>query len=89
MTLPKYSVVEMDRGYQSFKMFWEWTINTIFFVTRLRDWRNYVTVAENNLTWKDVQHIIKDGNELTEVESRSNIRYSSGVWQSIMQNRTG
>jgi len=34
MTLPEHSVVVMDRGYQSFRMFWEWNNRDIFFVTR-------------------------------------------------------
>lgn len=73
MTLPKDSVVVMDRGYQHFKMFWEWTKNNIFFVTRLKDGINYTTVAENDIP-EDAQHIMKD--ELIEpTESESKKEY--------------
>ena len=59
MTLPEHSVVVMDRGYQSFRMFWEWNNRDIFFVTRLKDKINYRSIEELELP-EGADHIIKD-----------------------------
>ena len=37
MPLPKGSIVAMDRGYNDYKLFSDWTKLGIFFVTRLKD----------------------------------------------------
>lgn len=71
MSLPKDSVVVMDRGYQSFKLFWEWTTSQIYFVTRLKETINYNIIAENDLPKEGAEHIMKDEIiEPTETESR-------------------
>lgn len=60
MPLPSHSVIVMDRGYQSFKMFWDWTQQDIFFVTRLKERINYTSLAENELTSEESGNILKD-----------------------------
>jgi hypothetical protein len=40
------SIVAMDRGYNDYKLFANWTENGIYFVTRLKDNADYIVVAE-------------------------------------------
>jgi IS4 transposase len=71
MTLPPHSVVVMDRGYQSFTQFHEWTKQDIFFVTRLKDKINYIGVEELALPDNTAGAILRDERiTLTEVDSR-------------------
>lgn len=70
MTLPTKSVVVMDRGYQSFRMFQEWTDRDIFFVTRFKEKINYRSCGERELPENRAGHILRDEViELTEEES--------------------
>jgi hypothetical protein len=39
-----YSIVAMDRGYNDYNLFADWTENHIFFVTRLKDNADYTVV---------------------------------------------
>ncbi len=71
MTLPKKSVVVMDRGYQSFRMFWEWANRDIYFVTRLKETINYRSLEERELPVDKQEHLLRDEIiELTEEDSR-------------------
>jgi hypothetical protein len=45
MTFPKGSIVAFDRGYYDFKMFHEWTVQGVYFVTRLK-WNAAYKVVE-------------------------------------------
>ena len=69
MSLPAHSVVVLDRGYQSFKMFWEWTQGDIFFVTRLKENIHYRSVEERELPAESAGHILKD--EIIELTEES------------------
>lgn len=60
MQVPSHSVIVMDRGYQSFKMFWDWTQQDIFFVTRLKEKINYVSIEEKELPSDTSGNILKD-----------------------------
>ncbi len=71
MTLPENSVVVIDRGYQSFKMFEQWNKRNIYFVTRLKDTIKYKSVKELDLPNGESEHILRDEIiELTEEDSR-------------------
>ena len=43
------SIVAMDRGYNDYKLFADWTENDIYFVTRLKDNADYTVVAEQQI----------------------------------------
>jgi len=49
MILPAHSVVVMDRGYQPFRLNWQWTERDIYFVTRLKETINYRSLEEREL----------------------------------------
>jgi IS4 transposase len=51
--LARGSIVAMDRGYNDYELFAEWTENGIFFVTRLKDNADYVVVSENDVAGKE------------------------------------
>jgi len=71
MPFPSHSVIVMDRGYQSFTMFWNWTQQDIFFVTRLKEKINYKSVEETELPSEEPGNILKDEIiELSEESSR-------------------
>jgi len=44
--LSPYSIVAMDRGYNDYSLFADWTENRIFFVTRLKDNADYTVIQE-------------------------------------------
>ena len=44
--LSPYSIVAMDRGYNDYRLYADWTKNHIFFVTRLKDNADYVVIKE-------------------------------------------
>jgi hypothetical protein len=44
--LSPYSIVAMDRGYNDYQLFADWTENHIFFVTRLKDNADYTVVEK-------------------------------------------
>ncbi len=60
MILPAHSVVVMDRGYQSFRMYWQWTERDIYFVTRLKETINYRSLGEKELPIDSAGNIMKD-----------------------------
>jgi len=60
MILPAHSVVVMDRGYQSFRMYWQWTERDIYFVTRLKDTIHYRSLEERELPGDSAENIMKD-----------------------------
>ena len=60
MILPAHSVVVMDRGYQSFRMYWQWTERDIYFVTRLKETINYRSLGEKDLPIDSTGNIMKD-----------------------------
>lgn len=71
MILPAHSVVVMDRGYQSFRLYKEWTEKDIYFVTRLKETINYLTLEERELPTDSAQNIMKDEIiELKEADSK-------------------
>jgi IS4 transposase len=43
------SIVAMDRGYNDYKLFANWTENGIHFVTRLKDNADYIVIAEQTV----------------------------------------
>ena len=49
LTLPKGSIVAMDRGYCDYKLFHEWTSQGVYFVTRQKDNAAYEVVEERKL----------------------------------------
>lgn len=51
--LARGSIVAMDRGYNDYELFAEWTENGIFFVTRLKDNADYVVVSKNDVSGKE------------------------------------
>jgi hypothetical protein len=51
--LARGSIVAMDRGYNDYDLFAEWTENGIYFVTRLKDNASYVVLSENDVTGKE------------------------------------
>jgi hypothetical protein len=60
MVLPAHSVVVMDRGYQSFRMYRQWTERDIYFVTRLKETINYLSLEERELPNDSAENIMKD-----------------------------
>ena len=60
MILPAHSVVVMDRGYQSFRMYRQWTERDIYFVTRLKETINYRSLEERELPIDSAGSIMKD-----------------------------
>jgi hypothetical protein len=44
ISLPRGSIVAMDRGYNDYKLFASWTENGIYFVTRMKDNADYTVV---------------------------------------------
>jgi hypothetical protein len=46
LSLPKGSIVAMDRGYVDYALFYRWTQEGIFFVTRAKDNMDYEVVKE-------------------------------------------
>jgi Transposase DDE domain/Domain of unknown function (DUF4372) len=60
MILPAHSVVVMDRGYQSFRMYRQWTERDIYFVTRLKETINYRSLGEKELPIESAGNIMKD-----------------------------
>jgi len=47
--LSPHSIVAMDRGYNDYRLYAEWTENQIFFVTRLKDNADYTIVEERSV----------------------------------------
>jgi len=43
------SIVAMDRGYNDYKLFANWTENGIYFVTRLKDKADYIVIDEQTV----------------------------------------
>jgi len=39
----------MDRGYNDYKLYAQWTDNNIYFVTRLKDNADFVVIAEQKV----------------------------------------
>jgi len=50
LELPAGSIVAMDRGYNDYKLFGDWTARGVFFVTRLKKEAAYLVVAVNDST---------------------------------------
>lgn len=49
ISLSAGSIVAMDRGYNDYRLFADWTENGIFFVTRLKDNASYIVVENRNV----------------------------------------
>ncbi len=81
MTLPTHSVVVVDRGYQSFRMFQEWTNRDIYFVTRLKENIKYRSVEELELL-DGADHILKD--EIIELQEEDTKRDYPGKLRRIV-----
>jgi len=47
--LSPYSIVTMDRGYNDYSLFFYWTENLIFFVTRLKENADYSVVEDRSV----------------------------------------
>ena len=47
--LAPYSIVAMDRGYNDYQLFADWTENQVFFVTRLKDNADYTVVEKRRI----------------------------------------
>lgn len=59
LSLSKGSIIAMDRAYNDYKLFYQWTLNGIFFVTRLKDNADYQIVQKLKLPKK--RNILADG----------------------------
>jgi hypothetical protein len=46
MNFPPGSIVVIDKGYVDYELFWKWTKQGVFFVTRLKDNARYSTVED-------------------------------------------
>jgi len=46
MTFPSGSIVALDRGYIDYELFWRWTQEGVFFVTRQKDNASYSVLEE-------------------------------------------
>ncbi len=60
MSLPRRSVIVADRGYQDFKMLYQWKMQEIIFVIRLKKSIKYKRQRELALAENKNQHILKD-----------------------------
>lgn len=60
MMIPKKSVLVADRGYQGFKMMYQWNKDEIIFVVMLKESIKYDQVKELALAEENDEHIIKD-----------------------------
>lgn len=60
-SLPRSSVIVVDRGYQVFKMLYQWKIQKIIVVIRLKKSIKYERQRELTLPENKNQHILKDG----------------------------
>lgn len=60
MMIPKKSVLVADRGYQDFKMIYQWNKDEIIFVIMLKESIKYDQVKELALPEENDEHIIKD-----------------------------
>ena len=60
LRLPRGSVVAMDRGYNDYRLFEDWTKQGVYFVTRLKHNANYVVVQDRPIPNSKQQHILKD-----------------------------
>lgn len=49
LSLAPGSIIAMDRAYNDYKLYANWTENSIYFVTRLKDNADYVVVTENKV----------------------------------------
>ena len=49
MTFPSGSIVAIDKGYVDYELFWRWTGESVFFVTRQKDNARYRVVEERPL----------------------------------------
>lgn len=58
LELPRGSIVAMDRGYNDYRLFDQWTKDGIFFVTRLKDNAVYKTIKENPIPSRS--HLLSD-----------------------------
>ena len=60
MQMPKGSVIVADRGYQDFKMMYEWKKEEIIFVTRIKRSIKFEQIRELPLAEGKNEHILKD-----------------------------
>lgn len=60
MQMPKNSVIVSDRGYQDFKMMYEWKKDDIIFVMMLKKTIKYEQVKELSLKEEKEGYILKD-----------------------------
>jgi hypothetical protein len=58
LSLPPGSIVAMDRGYNDYKLFGDWTRNGVYFVTRLKDNADYFVRDQHPVTARG--HILRD-----------------------------
>jgi hypothetical protein len=49
LSLPPGSIIAMDRGYNDYKLFAQWTENDVFFVTRLKGNADFIVIAEQKV----------------------------------------
>jgi hypothetical protein len=49
ISLAPGSIIAMDRGYNDYKLFAQWTEDNIYFVTRLKDNADFIVVAEHRV----------------------------------------
>ena len=47
--LAQGSIIAMDRGYNDYKLYAQWTDNNIYFVTRLKDNADFTVIAEQKV----------------------------------------
>ncbi|MGI6383641.1 MAG: IS4 family transposase [bacterium] len=59
LSLPKGSIVAIDRGYTDYGLFYKWTKEKVFFVSRQKNNANFTVVEEKSIS-KDGSRIIAD-----------------------------
>jgi len=64
LMFPAGSIVVVDRGYIDYALFWNWTVNKVFFVTRQKENAHYTVLEEG--TAPATRHILRD--DLIELE---------------------
>lgn len=77
-------IVAMDRGYNDYDLFAEWTDNGILFVTWLKDNASYVVLGEKDVAGKE--HILSDQFiEITSPIAFKNVHMPFAGWSSGMK----
>ena len=58
MQFPSGSIVAIDKGYLDYELFWRWTGEGVYFVTRQKDNADFMILEEKPIPWR--RNILKD-----------------------------